>query len=42
VDLLVGDSNKVMTKLGWKPKYNLASLVKEMIEYDLKLFKSKI
>jgi GDPmannose 4,6-dehydratase len=27
VDLLIGDSTKAMTKLGWKPKYDLASFV---------------
>jgi len=38
VDLLIGDSRKAMTKLGWKPKYNLSSLVKEMVLSDLNLF----
>ncbi len=38
VDLLHGDPTKAMTKLGWKPKYDLAALVKEMVESDLKLF----
>lgn len=38
VELLLGDPTKAMTKLGWKPKYNLKTLVKEMIENDLKLF----
>ena len=40
VDLLIGDPTKAMTKLGWKPKYDLATLVKEMVDYDLNLFKS--
>jgi GDPmannose 4,6-dehydratase len=39
VDLLIGDPSKAMNKLGWKPKYNLSSLIKEMVESDLKLFK---
>ena len=39
VDLLIGDPTKANTKLGWKPKYDLGMLVKEMIEADLKLFK---
>ncbi len=39
VDLLIGDPSKAMNKLGWSPKYDLASLVKEMISTDLKLFK---
>ena len=38
VDLLIGDPRKAMTKLGWKPKYNLSSLVKEMVLSDLSLF----
>lgn len=38
VDLLIGDPTKSKTKLGWKPQYDLASLVKEMVEGDLKLF----
>jgi GDPmannose 4,6-dehydratase len=37
VELLIGDASKAMKKLGWKPKYNLASLVKEMILSDLHL-----
>ena len=37
VDLLLGDPTKANTKLGWQPKHNLASLVKDMIENDLKL-----
>jgi len=41
VDLLVGNPEKAMTKLGWKPKYDLAALVKEMVESDLMLFKNK-
>lgn len=39
VDLLLGDPTKAMSKLGWEPKYNLQSLVFEMISSDLKLFK---
>jgi GDPmannose 4,6-dehydratase len=35
VDLLIGDSTKAKTKLGWKPKYNLAELIKEMVAGDL-------
>ncbi len=38
VDLLLGDPTKAITKLGWKPKYNLESLVKEMVASDLNLF----
>ncbi|MFC4164714.1 GDP-mannose 4,6-dehydratase [Epilithonimonas zeae] len=37
VDLLIGDPTKSKTKLGWEPKYDLASLVKEMMQEDLKI-----
>lgn len=37
VDLLLGDSTKARNELGWKPKYNLEMLVKEMVNEDLKL-----
>lgn len=36
VDLLIGDSTKARTKLGWVPKIKLDDLVKEMMECDLK------
>jgi GDPmannose 4,6-dehydratase len=39
VDLLLGDPTKANTKLGWKPKYDLAYLVKDMILSDLNLMK---
>ncbi|MCC6582988.1 MAG: GDP-mannose 4,6-dehydratase [Chitinophagales bacterium] len=38
VDLLIGDPTKSNTKLGWYPKHDLASLVKDMMEHDIKLF----
>ena len=38
VDLLIGDPTKAQTKLGWKPKYDLKMLVKEMVKADLELF----
>jgi GDPmannose 4,6-dehydratase len=41
VDLLIGDPTKAMTQLGWKPKYDLAALVKEMVASDLKLFQQE-
>jgi len=41
VDLLLGDPTKANTKLGWHPEHNLASLVKDMIESDLKLAKKE-
>lgn len=37
VDVLIGDPTKSKTKLGWEPKYDLAGLVREMMEEDLKL-----
>lgn len=37
VDLLLGNPTKAMNKLGWKPKYDLKGLVKEMVVSDLKL-----
>jgi GDPmannose 4,6-dehydratase len=36
VDLLIGDPAKAK-KLGWKPQYNLAGLVKEMVASDLEI-----
>jgi len=39
VDLLIGDASKARQKLGWKPKYDLAMLVKEMVLADIELFK---
>jgi GDPmannose 4,6-dehydratase len=30
-----------MNKLGWKPKYDLAALVKEMVASDVSLFKKE-
>jgi GDPmannose 4,6-dehydratase len=38
VDLLIGDSTKARTLLGWIPKYNVETLCKEMVEADLALF----
>ncbi len=37
VDLLTGDPTKANEKLGWTPAYDLAYLVKEMMQSDLKL-----
>ncbi len=39
VDLLIGDPTKSKTKLGWNPKHDLSSLVKDMMKSDLRLFK---
>jgi len=42
VELLIGDPTKAMSKLGWKPRYNLAGLVKEMVASDISLFKKEL
>jgi GDPmannose 4,6-dehydratase len=39
VDLLIGDPSKAKEKLGWVPEHDLQSLVKSMMDSDLKLFK---
>jgi len=39
VDLLIGDPSKAMNKLGWKPKYDLPMLVKDMVSSDVELFR---
>ena len=41
VDLLLGDSTKARTELGWKPTYDLRALVKDMVESDLELAKKE-
>jgi GDPmannose 4,6-dehydratase len=41
VELLIGDPTKSQTKLGWKPKYDLPALVKEMVEADLDYFQNQ-
>tara|TARA_B100000579_G_C22837476_1_gene859625 strand:- start:1816 stop:2874 length:1059 start_codon:yes stop_codon:yes gene_type:complete len=37
VENLLGDSSKAHKKLGWKPTFNLAELVSEMIENDKRI-----
>ncbi len=39
VDLLIGDPSKANRQLGWKPKYDLPALVKDMVLSDLHLMK---
>lgn len=39
VDLLLGDATKAQETLGWKPQHDLASLIKDMMDADLELFK---
>lgn len=42
VDILIGDSTKAREKLGWKPKYNLDELVKEMVASDMETYKMSL
>ena len=37
VDLLIGDPSKAKEKLGWVPEHDLTSLVKDMMQSDVKL-----
>ena len=41
VDMLVGDPTKAKKELNWKPEYDLNSLIKEMVESDLEIFKKQ-
>lgn len=41
VELLIGDPTKSKTKLGWSPKHDLASLVKDMMTSDVELFRKE-
>ncbi len=42
VDLLIGDPTKAKEKLGWIPEHDLASLVRDMMEGDVKLMKMNV
>ncbi len=42
VELLIGDATKAKEKLGWKPRYDLAALVKEMVDSDVKNLKKTL
>ncbi len=42
VELLIGDATKAKEKLGWKPRYDLAALVKEMVASDVKNLKKTL
>ena len=42
VELLIGDATKAKEKLGWKPRYDLAALVKEMVAGDVKNLKKTL
>jgi GDPmannose 4,6-dehydratase len=37
VDLLLGDSTRARTELGWQPQYSFDDLVRDMIDSDMKL-----
>jgi GDPmannose 4,6-dehydratase len=41
VDLLIGDPSKAKNKLNWKPKYNLDTLIDDMIKSDLNIIKNE-
>ena len=41
VDLLIGDPTKAKEKLGWIPEHDLASLVKDMMQSDVKLMQKE-
>ena len=41
VDLLIGDPTKAKEKLGWVPQHDLASLVKDMMQADVKLMQKQ-
>jgi GDPmannose 4,6-dehydratase len=42
VDLLIGDATKARTRLGWEPRYDLAGLITDMMEGDIKLVKKEV
>jgi GDPmannose 4,6-dehydratase len=41
VELLIGDPSKAHKQLNWKPKYDLAALVQDMVKSDVKLMKKE-
>lgn len=41
VELLIGDSTKARTKLGWEPKYTLDTLIQDMMTSDVKEMKKE-
>ena len=42
VDLLIGDPTKSNEKLGWYPEYDLAGLISDMMQSDIKLMQKEI
>lgn len=41
VDLLIGDASQAKELLGWQPKYTLSSMISEMVQSDLTLFRKE-
>lgn len=41
VELLIGDPTKAQKELGWSPKYDLKTMVAEMVESDLEIFRKE-
>jgi GDPmannose 4,6-dehydratase len=42
VDLLLGDSTKARTRLGWQPKVSFPELVRMMVDADLELVRARV
>ncbi|HAP76448.1 MAG TPA: GDP-mannose 4,6-dehydratase, partial [Acidimicrobiaceae bacterium] len=42
VDLLIGDSSKARTQLGWEPEVDFPALVKMMVAHDLAVESAKL
>jgi GDPmannose 4,6-dehydratase len=42
VDLLIGDPTKAKEELGWIPEHNLSSLVKDMMQSDVRLMQKNL
>ncbi len=41
VDLLIGDASKAKNTLGWKPRYTLDDLIRDMLASDIKLMQKE-
>jgi GDPmannose 4,6-dehydratase len=42
VDMLIGDATKARTRLGWEPRYDLAGLITDMMQGDVKQVKKEV
>jgi GDPmannose 4,6-dehydratase len=40
--MLIGDATKARTRLGWEPRYDLAGLITDMMQGDVKLVKKEV